>query len=195
MAAALIYAAMSRVARYLFHSQARALSVLATLFRHPRTRFSYAWTTVAVQEGNVVGLILAAPTPTLHRTALPTAWILTRTLGVRDMAGFVWRSLWLLGLDLSRPDDYYVAHLAVDPVYRRRGIGRLLLRHAEATARRHGHPRVALTVEMDNTPALAFYERLGYRIAHARPTPRLKRRFGFPGLYRMEKDLTVETPS
>ena len=54
----------------------------------------------------------------------------------------------------------WVEHLYVDPPHWRRGIGGALLRHAQA-ARPGG---LELWVFARNTPAIAFYERHGFRV-------------------------------
>lgn len=194
VAARLIYLTMRRVADYLFGRRERALRAFENLFRRADTRFSHSWATVAVVEGRVVGLLLAAPAASLDRTAWPTARALAADLGLRGMTAFVWRSLWLLGLEASDPEDCWVAHLAVLPAYQARGLGGALLRQAEAQARLHGSPRVALVVEMGDERVRAFYERRGYRVTLVRRTPRLERRFGYRGLYRMEKAVREEAP-
>jgi ribosomal-protein-alanine N-acetyltransferase len=60
-----------------------------------------------------------------------------------------------------RPRDGWgwIATIAVDPRYRRRGIGRALLRACEE---RLGVPRSRLTVRISNQAAIAMYEKEGY---------------------------------
>jgi ribosomal-protein-alanine N-acetyltransferase len=60
-----------------------------------------------------------------------------------------------------RPRDGWgwVATIAVDPRYQRRGIGRALLHQCEAHL---GVPRVRLTVRMSNQGAVTMYEKEGY---------------------------------
>ncbi len=62
-----------------------------------------------------------------------------------------------------RPRDgwAWIATLAVDPRYQRRGIGRALLHKCE---RQLGVPKARLTVRMSNTAAIAMYEKEGYQI-------------------------------
>ncbi len=54
----------------------------------------------------------------------------------------------------------WIATIGVDPLYRRRGIGRALLRACEA---RLGVPNARLTVRMSNTEAITMYEKDGYQ--------------------------------
>jgi ribosomal protein S18 acetylase RimI-like enzyme len=53
----------------------------------------------------------------------------------------------------------WIATIGVDPHYQRRGIGRALLRAAEAQIKL---PRVRLTVRLSNQGAITLYEQEGY---------------------------------
>ncbi|MDQ3974232.1 MAG: GNAT family N-acetyltransferase [Actinomycetota bacterium] len=52
--------------------------------------------------------------------------------------------------------------MAVDPAYRRAGVGRALVAELEARLDGRGAPQVNLLVFDDNADALAFWRRLGY---------------------------------
>lgn len=56
----------------------------------------------------------------------------------------------------------WIATLAVDPRYQRRGIGRALLRMCESRLKL---PLVKLTVRVSNHGAITLYEKEGYRSA------------------------------
>ncbi len=53
--------------------------------------------------------------------------------------------------------------IAVDPRFGRRGVGATLLAAAEKFALRHEREAVTLEVRYDNAPAIALYEKCGYR--------------------------------
>lgn len=55
-----------------------------------------------------------------------------------------------------------LAAIGVMPEARRSGIGRRLLAHCLARAKRAGAERLMLEVEADNAPALAFYRDAGF---------------------------------
>jgi len=55
-----------------------------------------------------------------------------------------------------------VYRLAVNPDYRRRGVGRALLREAEARLRAQGARRVHANVESDHPLAVAFWQSTSY---------------------------------
>jgi ribosomal protein S18 acetylase RimI-like enzyme len=70
------------------------------------------------------------------------------------MIGFV------AGEPRSSKKEFWIAMIAVDPTYQRRGIGRTLLRSCEEKAKL---PRLKLTVRISNQAAIALYEEEGYR--------------------------------
>lgn len=60
-------------------------------------------------------------------------------------------------------DTAHLVLLAVSPVLRHQGRGRLLLRWLEQSAQVAGNTVIRLECRADNGNALAFYQRLGYR--------------------------------
>ena len=65
--------------------------------------------------------------------------------------------------------DCQESGIAVLPPHQRKGLGGKLLSAAIDAARDHGFPRVALTVHPEN-PAIALYEKQGFRKAGLRRT-------------------------
>ena len=57
----------------------------------------------------------------------------------------------------------YLSRLVVKPEYRRRGIGRLLVRFAAEKARELGYKELSIGVDLDNYPALRLYAEEGFR--------------------------------
>lgn len=53
--------------------------------------------------------------------------------------------------------------VAVDPRFARRGVGAALLAASEKYSLRHDRQAVTLEVRYDNAPAIALYEKCGYR--------------------------------
>ncbi len=58
----------------------------------------------------------------------------------------------------------FVYHLAVHSVYRRRGVGSLLIREVENRLRSKGCIRCYLLVRPDNLDAQRYYEKAGWKI-------------------------------
>jgi ribosomal protein S18 acetylase RimI-like enzyme len=72
----------------------------------------------------------------------------------REIVGLI-----VLGVD---EDGFFVDNVAVDPAHRGRQIGRALLEHAEAMARRAGFDSIYLYTHELMTENLAMYSRAGY---------------------------------
>ncbi len=58
----------------------------------------------------------------------------------------------------------WIYHLAVDPSYRRRGVGTQLVHAAESRLVKLGCPKVNLQVRATNADVIAFYRAIGYHI-------------------------------
>jgi len=64
---------------------------------------------------------------------------------------------------LEEDNSYYVCGVALFPPYRGRGLGKALMRLAEAQARARGYAKLSLIVFERNEIARGLYEGLGYR--------------------------------
>ncbi|MFN6487227.1 MAG: GNAT family acetyltransferase [Nostoc sp. DedQUE03] len=56
----------------------------------------------------------------------------------------------------------WINYLAVLPDYQRQGIGRLMMKAAEAELKKLGCPKVNLQVRSSNKSVIAFYEKIGF---------------------------------
>tara|TARA_R110000787_G_scaffold90571_5_gene191112 strand:- start:628 stop:1161 length:534 start_codon:yes stop_codon:yes gene_type:complete len=76
----------------------------------------------------------------------------------------------------------YLGMLSVDPARQAAGLGRRLVMAAETAARdRFGAGRMEMTVIIQRSELIAWYERLGYvRTGETRPFPATDPRFGLP---------------
>lgn len=102
------------------------------------------------------------------------AWTLGQLAGVMLMPG-TWLTIArvdaaALGFALVRSvlDECELLLLAVDPVWRGRGIGRALLDHSLSLARRRGITSMNLEVRASNN-AVKLYEKTGFEYVHRRP--------------------------
>nr|HEX4317105.1 ribosomal protein S18-alanine N-acetyltransferase [Kofleriaceae bacterium] len=64
--------------------------------------------------------------------------------------------------------EVHVLAIASHPDHRRRGVGAALLAHALAEGRAGGAVTATLEVRRGNAPAIALYERHGFRTVHVR---------------------------
>ena len=95
-------------------------------------------------------------------------------------------SLWLVAIDQGRVAGYIgsqtvlgesdMLNLAVEEPYRRRGIGRDLVRALCAALKDAGASSLTLEVRASNGAAIALYESLGFRAVGRRPNYYLRPR-------------------
>jgi ribosomal-protein-alanine N-acetyltransferase len=83
---------------------------------------------------------------------------------VRERHVVAFHSYWLVAASA----ELHVLSIATHPDYRRRGLGGQLLAHAIAQARAIGATLATLEVRKGNAPAIALYERCGFRTVHVR---------------------------
>ena len=85
----------------------------------------------------------------------------------------------IVGVLVVGPDrkGFLLDNVAVHPAAQGRGIGRVLLAHAEAEAKRAGHRAIWLYTHERMTENRAFYQRIGYREFSRRTE------HGFPRVY------------
>jgi GNAT superfamily N-acetyltransferase len=72
----------------------------------------------------------------------------------------------MFGLESAAPDAMELRRMYVDPSARRGGIGRLMLRFAEAECRRLNVRRLELSTSELQPAALELYQHAGYRLLH-----------------------------
>ena len=93
--------------------------------------------------------------------------------GIADPVGACWMRVVPDGQGLAYVDERTPQlGIAVMPGHRRKGYGERLMRAALEAAKARGVPQVSLTVHPEN-PAIALYERCGFRHAGLRGTYRL----------------------
>jgi ribosomal protein S18 acetylase RimI-like enzyme len=56
----------------------------------------------------------------------------------------------------------WINYLAVDPLFRRRGLGRELMREVQHRLQSLGCAKINLQIRRENVEAIAFYERIGF---------------------------------
>jgi ribosomal protein S18 acetylase RimI-like enzyme len=147
-----------------------ARQVIAHSYLHPSNRFSYQLANLAVAEdGHIAGLLLSFPGRRQTALSLGLMRQLLRVFSFPQLLRFLWGVLPMPRSVETKNDEYYIAHLAVNPLDQRQGIGRELLLYAEAQARQHGLKRCSLIVELGNDPARRLYISQGYQVVETVP--------------------------
>lgn len=131
----------------------KVASGLAPLAAREDTLYSYCHALVAEVDGEAVGALISYPGEYYHQM---------RNITFRELPHF--RELDLDAMpDEAGAGEYYIDTLAVLPQYRRRGIGRELMRTRIAWAEQN-HPdlRISLLVDPENIKGQRLYESLGF---------------------------------
>ena len=118
----------------------------------------------------------AAETPAMaaaHALAFDASWRedeFEDLLEGEGIYGFLAKDDEPLGVILCRVaiDEVEVLTLGVTPTARRNGVAQALMTAALAVARQRGAAQAFLEVAVDNEPAIALYERLGFHRAGKR---------------------------
>jgi len=173
-------------------SEARARSLLASVYRRRGHAASFEVCEVAEIDGQVAGVIASFPVSegderarrfvSLTAPRVPP-WRWPALLRHLRAAGFVSPS--------PPPRTLYVDALAVAPDHRRRGVATAMLERAEAAAAAHGLEGVALDTGLHNEPARALYEASGFRACEIRraPSEHVAAAIGGPGFVGYVKPL------
>jgi len=167
----------------------RALKVIAGFFRKANNRFSYRLASLAEVDGRTAGLLLAFSGRDTFKLVLPMSWQIFSFYNPWELLRLVARAPLAVDGEETRPDEFYVSHLAVLPEFRRQGVGRALLNHADTLARASGLAKCSLCVDIDNPNAQQLYLSQGFQMAKTVNTPWLKNRLHTRGYHRMIKPL------
>ncbi len=143
-------------------SKKRALEVLSSFFEKRTNRLSYQYSYIAQIEGNPAGLLLILPGSRLMRANLATAVQVFSVYRFAEIAELVKRTIHMIDEEKAAKDELYVGNVAVSPQFRRRGIGHKLLEFAENFAIENEMKKLSLMVEIENSAAIALYEKYGF---------------------------------
>lgn len=114
-----------------------------------------------IDEGKVVGVLVAFPGNIIRKRALKTGIILYQIMGFEFIKRLgIFRLVWMK--NKVRKDEFYISNVAVDRKYRGMGYGSKLMNYAEKLATEYGLHKISLDVENTNNLAIELYKRLGY---------------------------------
>jgi len=194
LAQLILYSGENLLTRAFGGSQAEALASLEALARAHGTMFSHDSATVAVSDdepdADPVGIVVAHPDHGNRQTGQRLVEVIVEQRGIMQ-----WLRMLPVAIALERcavPIPFkvtYVSILAVAPDYRDHGIGVQLMAHAESQAKAAGDRAICLDVEIANERAIAFYDRLGYKMISQNPAGPWLRKKGISGLRRLRKEL------
>ncbi len=152
--APLIYDAIGDIANNLTGEEQlpKILASLEQFVTETNNRHSYLNTYVAVQDDNVLGIVVLYDGKT------------GRALD-RQLEEQLAKKAIHVHLDVEAHDDeYYIDTICVSPKARGLGIGTKLLQFAEQRGKELGYDTLSLNVELEKLDARRLYERMGYVI-------------------------------
>ena len=181
---------------YEYHFADRALfdAIVLGSWRHDGSLFAADATSIAVEDGKLMGIELGMPGPDYRarQAGLGPVWqalVEKNEIDPADIPGVLTRSDHASWLNpVIHEDTYYIHALSVKPEFRGRRVGYHLINNAITKAREAGFAKLQLDVLSDN-PAVEFYRAVGLTLlAETRaPDPSA---FGVPPEYRMGMNLS-----
>lgn len=165
------------------------LKALRKWFVQKDNCFSFELCKLATVDGVVAGLLLTLRGDRLAHLEGTLANGIFKVYNPVQVIRMVWRLMVLGYTKEAESDEYLVAHVAVAPEFRRRGIATQLLAEAEKEAGEQGYTKLVLEVEIGNNNALKAYEKFGFTKVLTTEFKRRAKILGCPGYYKMLKQL------
>ena len=189
--AKLIYLSMGIEADWLFGQEKghSTYQVLSSLFLKRGNRFGYPLSCIAEQNGKAAGLIVAYPGSKLSRFNWMTGWHLLGVFGLPATIRLARRQSAYGELKETEGDEFYISNLGVFPDLQGKGIGTMLMKHAEEMARKAGLHKCSLIVTFGHQNARRLYEHLVYKVIHSYICDHPQVAEGSGGYHRMIKTL------
>jgi ribosomal protein S18 acetylase RimI-like enzyme len=129
-----------------------AASILNDFFGRENSRISYQNALIAEEEGELVGVAIFYDGAKARELDVPLESAAARKSGDPN---------YRIPTE-AEASEFYLDTLSVSPRCQGKGYGRKLIEAGCDRARKAGHLRVALLVELDNAAAKRLYERLGF---------------------------------
>lgn len=152
-------------------------------------RFSHEFCKLATVDGAVAGLLLTLRGDRLAYLESTLTNGLFKIYNPIQVIRMSWRLMVLGRTKEADKDEYLIAHVAVAPEFRRRGIAMLLLAEAGKEAREQGFTKLVLEVEIGNNNAFKAYEKYGFTTVLTTEFKRRAKILGCPGYFKMLKKL------
>lgn len=190
-AARLIYSTGDYLFDHVFGTDKHALfSLLSYLYKKRKGIFSYSFSTVARKKKDLIGLELGY-TAADYKLHYIINFIYTVVyfrspkivkMFMRD------RDVEKISAPIPR-EGYYIAHIAVAPYLRGKGISHILLENAFLKTKRLGFSKCCLDVASNNLGAIKFYKKYNFRIVKELKDDVLFKKYHLYSRFRMEKNI------
>lgn len=137
---------------------------LIKLVKRSDTRYSYKYATVAVFEDEVAGVLIALPHSLMPNLNKNTSKALLKSITLKEKIKFIWSMITSLGFKESDKGEYYIANLSTFEKFRGKGVGTLLMKEAEKSAKNQNLEKCSLLVSTEREDVLRLYSKLDYKI-------------------------------
>lgn len=135
-----------------------AASILRDFFGREQNRVSYENALVLEENGELAGLVMFYDGAGARALDAPLERAAARKSG---------RSDYRIPTE-PETSEFYLDTLSVSPGHQGKGFGSKLVEAVCDRARRLGHPRIGLLVEVDSPAPRRLYERLGFRVDYTK---------------------------
>jgi ribosomal protein S18 acetylase RimI-like enzyme len=133
-------------------------SILKEFFAEENNRLSHQNALVMEEEGQLIGIAIAYDGARASELDRPLERAAAKRLGQPD---------YRIPTE-AETSEFYLDTVSVSPSRQGRGYGRQLIEAGCDRARKLGHLRVALLVDLENEAAKRLYERIGFRADYTR---------------------------
>lgn len=166
LASRLIYDTFPKMAAYILGlgDTRRARKILKKIFTTEGHRFSYEFTEMIYEDGNVVGMFITYPGHDLTRLGWRMARLILKEYRFAGKLKVIQRSMPIIFIQEAANDEYLLSNLAIKKSARDQGIGAQVLPYIVEKAKQAGFHKLALMVDIDNRDAKRFYERHGFAV-------------------------------
>jgi len=168
----------------------RADRAIQRFFQLNGNRFSHQFAEFALVENEIAGLLMTFDQRQMRRSMATTALHMLKVYKPGEIGRFIKRMLPYRDEEKIPADELYIAHLAVEEKFRRRGFGLQMLAHAEEKAREQRLSKLSLLTEIENTSARELYEKFGFKLIDTILFPEQMPDVGSAGDVRMVKLLS-----
>lgn len=181
----------------MFADRATAEETIRKLYAYQHGHFSYRFSTLAIQDNQVVGLQLGYDHDQLAQEEFIGSLLLFFNSPTKRWWPLVKKIGPILADYVPQPtsNSYYINNIAVSSSCRGGGIGKLLLANTLKHAELSGYQCVELDVTSVNEAAIRFYEKNGFATVSTSGNEILHNNYGLPPLIRMQHRFQGETLS
>lgn len=143
-------------------SKEEIIKRLINLVKRSDTRYSYKYATVAIVGDEVAGVVIALPHSLMPDLDKNTSRALLKSITFKDKFKFIWSILTSFGFKESSIGECYIANLSTFEKFRGKGIGTLLMKEAEKSAKKQSLEKCSLLVSTEREDVVRLYSKLDY---------------------------------